>query len=490
MKYLHQHGPYTWSLDHRLTPEVRAMLTAMASRMPVGGLEQRYRELVEAVLPEFAYLLTTSRDAAEDRLCEYPLHPKVQEFFDKFVGRYGHGSILEATGSPTVYADNLSWYAAYLLFDSPLVVGQENSTRAVTKTDWPMCRESLLLPLEGTDAMVNHARGFASGQLSDLHHRWMEVFVAEKEAWEKRLENPEIRAAYGIKDKEPFRPALDRARWALPGTLSTGVAFASHVRERARAIRDAKAVASKTREAWDVFDELEQAYRAAVPGVGALGLKEAVYGAEQPVPRHLQHRLVLDNEAAVRCYVLANHRDGPEHVWEKDQPIPLWPERPDTNTYADPLYNHLYRVDVQVYCSLAVARDWHRHRTFYPLRLDLVREFSDRFSLDTHYRPISEFGKEEWVPLMIRSTAMFHDFKAAGDSYRAMLCLPFGTRVRLTGSAGLRDAIYTFELRANAVGANFEYEEQARDALRWIANDVHNLGGNRLVEALKLGQWR
>lgn len=50
--FLHQHNAHTYSLDHRLLPEVRAMLAAMVSRMPVGGIVQRYRELRDEVLAE------------------------------------------------------------------------------------------------------------------------------------------------------------------------------------------------------------------------------------------------------------------------------------------------------------------------------------------------------------------------------------------------------------------------------------------------------
>ena len=52
MKYLHEPTPGTLVLDHRLTPEVRAMLAAMVSRSPVGGMKQRYVEVVEAVAAE------------------------------------------------------------------------------------------------------------------------------------------------------------------------------------------------------------------------------------------------------------------------------------------------------------------------------------------------------------------------------------------------------------------------------------------------------
>jgi len=533
MKYLYKTGISTWHLDHRLTPEVRAMLVSMTSRTPLGGMQQRYTELVEAVAADLwpgkrtlPYVAATSwahakledtdfnviaqvecvHSGAEDRLCEYPLHPKVVEFFNRFVGDYGHGSILEATGSPVVYSDGLSWYSSYLLFDGPLVIGQENSTRAVTKSDWPMCREAhvpydtvkaerdahydqrrdtALTMTEVADSQffqhLEKIAGVIHPGLQELHEGWMQVFVAEKAAWEERLKDPVIRQAHGIKDKEAFRPSLDRARWALPGTISTGVAFASHIRERSRALRDAKSVAGGAKEAWDVFDEIEQAYRAAVPGIGALGLKEAVYGSGGRVPTHLLHGIVDDDSQDVSIHVEDN--SGPV--------IYAWPSREDDRQYIDPVYNHLFRVHVEIYCSLAVARDWHRHRTFYPWTLDLVRQGPDgvdagKFQIDHHYEPISGAGGAQMRQLLARSTELYDQFIAAGDTYRGMLCLPLGTRALMSGSAGLRDALYTFELRAHAVGANFEYEEQARIAMQQLTRMLHTHAGDKILTALKL----
>jgi hypothetical protein len=131
MKYLHEDAPGIYHLDHMLAPEVSAMFAAMSSRMPKGGIKARYKQIVEAVAEDIYeqrraeyptdYLLpweqmvedhrTSSlngdpsppkghvwlrwHDEAEDRLCEYPIHPRVQEFFDQFVLNYGHSSILE-----------------------------------------------------------------------------------------------------------------------------------------------------------------------------------------------------------------------------------------------------------------------------------------------------------------------------------------------------------------------------------------------------------
>jgi len=532
VKYLHQHGPHTFWLDHRLTPAVRAMLCAMVSRSPVGGIRQRYAELVEAVAADLwgdlgsRWLSPPVRswdDArtsanehckqavkaceweAEDALCEYPLHPKVQEFFDRNVKLYGHSSVLELTGSPAVFVEGLAWFGAWLLFDSPLVCGQEASTRAMDFSQRAMCMEA-----------------GANLELVKLHDDWMEVFRAEVGAWKVELVKPcefgglghekhpsdhtegdDCSACKGtgrkypwMRDPQPFRPAFDRARWALPGTLSTGVAFASHVRERARAIHDAELVAqaSGNPEAIALFREVRECYAAAVPGIGALGLREAVYEPGSMIPGHL--RAFGDPQGPASA--MAQIGRASTRRWTCDVDLVTdgeWPARIETprigKGYVDPLLNRL-RAAALLRCSLAVARDWHRHRTFYPWTLNVVRGLDSRdpIEIDHHYEPISELGLERTADLCRRSTELYDRFMASGDRYSAMLCLPLGTRVCLTGEAGLRDAVYTFELRRDAAGANFEYREQAAAAIKMMQKPG-NFGMPSMVsdEVLDLIGW-
>ena len=164
MTYLHETSRGMFYLDHRLVPEVSAMFAAMASRAPLGGIKARYKQVVDAIYAdvhpkwaEFAKKMggtpesgdAAAWDAAENLLCEYPLHPKVQKFFDDFVGKYGHSSIMELTGQPSVYTEGISWLTAWLLFDSPLCAGQEFSTRAVQHKDWPIARECEIILNDG-----------------------------------------------------------------------------------------------------------------------------------------------------------------------------------------------------------------------------------------------------------------------------------------------------------------------------------------------------
>lgn len=539
-KYLHAVGVSTFWLDHKLTPEVRAMLAAMASRAPLGGVQARYAQIVEAVGQSLfeekrARLAEDNPDGeimtweqlpeahgwlgiAEDRLCDYPLHPKVQKFFDDFVGKYGHSSILELVGQPTVYVEGVSWLTAWLTFDSPLCAGQEFSTRAVQHKDWPMARECeevdvgatsilqaederILRQVAGQDIDLSDYKAppilTPNRDLVRLHNDWFEVFEAEVAWWKAEFTSAcptckgkgeyvrpgESYATHGITagmpmtceqcegtgkkyptaDKEPFRPALDRARWALPGTIATGCAHTSNLRERARVIRDGSNLASlsgavATKAVWD---EIAAAYRLALPGMAGMGLREAVYTPGTNIPGHLRSILSStdegpDVELSVRYTGGIVGLQGYARTSEK--------------SYMDAVENSRARVNVGFRCSLAVARDWHRHRTMFPWYLQVVRDNHGTpepgpIQIDHHYGPMSDLAKAKTPGLLARSTNVFDYHMSSQNRMQAALALPLGTRVRLRGQGGLRDAVYMLSLRHTAVGANFEYKEQAGKAL-------------------------
>ena len=138
----------------------------------------------------------------------------------------------------------------------------------------------------------------------------------------------------------------------------------------------------------------------------------------------------------------------------------------------DPLANTVYHVDVTFRCSLAVSRDWHRHRTMYPWHLQVVRAATGDLQIDHHYEPKSDLAKAKVPELLRRSTSVFDAFMADGNIVLAGLALPLGTRVQMRGHGGLRDAIYMLELRKFAHGANFEYQEQATQALDLLRADL------------------
>jgi hypothetical protein len=514
LRFLHETAPGMFWLDHRLTPEVSAMLCAMASRAPAGGVKARYLQIVNAICADLwserrdlairmehreefkdmyketwteAHLYLAGHPViretlgeAEKLLCEYPLHPKVQKFFDDFVGKYGHSSILELTGRPAVYAEGISWLTAWLLFDSPLCAGQEFSTRAVQHKDWPMAREC-----DGHPELVS------------LHNDWFEVFEAEVAWWKAEFTSACSACAgkggfkdagfpggfpcapcqgtgkkYPTADKEPFRPALDRARWALPGTIATGCAQTTALRERSRVLRDGTLLAqsSKAGAATQVWQDMVAAYREALPGLEGMGLREAVYGESSQIPGHLATLFSSAPEgpdAEIECL----YTEGLSDV----RPF----KRSKEKSYTDPLTNTVYQTNVGFRCSLAVARDWHRHRTMYPWHLQVVRKqhltaFPGPIQIDPHYKPMSALGISKVPELIERSTRVFDAFMDDRNLVQAALALPLGTRVRIRGQGGLRDALYMIELRKFAHGANFEYQDQATKILDLLQAALSN----------------
>ena len=497
-KYLHEHSTNVRWLDHRLTPEVSAMFAAMASRAPLGGIRARYEEVVQAIAsagwetrrfpsadPEWKDLGPLRKGVLlaeyEDTLCKYPLPTVVYNprfnlktfdratdcdadgnnpgFFDRNVGLYGHSSIMELTGQPAVYVEGISWYAAYLSFDSPLCTGQEASTRAIRHKDWPMCIE---------------AKGY-SHELSYLHKAWLEVFDMEVNWWKEYFSKEENRENYGLKDDEPFRPALDRARWALPGTIATGFCHTGHLRERTRVILDALRIAQNSRPATDLWESIAGGYAAAVPGLAGLGMREAVYRetGDRPLPGHLQMTFA-ENSRDVHLVVT---ECGGRHDLERSNAY----KRTDSRSYVDQYFNNHARVKVDIRPSLAAARDWHRHRTFYPWHMRIVKPIT----LHSKYQ-LRAASDAEIIKLMSKTREYYKHFMKRGDQYSAMLCLPLGTKVVMSAQPGLRDFIYAMELRANAHGANFEYEAQAKLALKLLKQRLESPFRSPMLEYLAL----
>jgi hypothetical protein len=453
------------SIDHRMRPETRAMLAAMSSRMPAGGVRRRYDEIVHAVATDIQNnsLLSTDHDgyvrAAESALTT-SVPPKVQEFMNAFVGNYGHSSVLELTGSPTIFVEGISWYTAWLSFDGPLVKGQEFSTRAKAFKNWPVCYEATDHP-----------------GLVVLHRDWLHVFEAEVDWWQGHLSVPSNREKLGISDNEPFRPAYDMARWALPGTIATGFAHTANVRDMGRVIASAKALAyncwregeGNSERPYAVWEAIAKAYDESLPALAGYSLRTALTSPKEEsedwhrVPGHLLYWQPFDQAGLLRrlrhldartfCELTSDQGLAEVHAYVRDK----------TGGYIDPSHNRTLCSFASV-TSLAAARDWHRHRTMYPWTMSPVIS-AGQAVIHPAYGPRSAFAQERYVDLVARSSAIYRELQERGDHYRAILALPLGAACTLQGYGGLRDMLYMLELRSKAHGTNFEYRQQAQSAL-------------------------
>lgn len=507
LKYLHvvpcEAAAQICYLDHRLCTEVQSMMVSMVSRMPEGGVSRRYAELVDKIAQSLleeedsrlslerkdqrdqfvasmggsmdtASRIPIYRSAAEDRLCEYPLHPIVAEHFRKWVGEYGHSSITEHNAEPMVFLDGCSRWLAWLLFDNPLVSGQEASTRALDFGKRPPCPE-----------VGDVSEGTLGEELLLLHRDWMALRDAELEWWKADLVQPcglcggvaldvpcTLCKGTGKKhpwmlDPQPFRPAFDRSRWALPGSISTGCAFSYSLRAASRSLANAWHFAKESgnQPAMQILDSLYSAFWAAAPGLAPLVLKKpAGSGLAESWP-HLSPGFVGQSHDVELDLVITSHLEE-EQVCERTKP-----RNATRRAYLDPKWNQLVRVNLILQCSLAAATDWHRHRTGFPWQIDIVDDSSGLIVIDHHYRPHS-LDESELTFLRRRTTSLYREFLEKGDRLRAILCLPLGTRVQMSTSMGLRDFVYMTELRGYVAGANFEYLEQAQTALRQLGENL------------------
>lgn len=293
-------------------------------------------------------------------------------------------------------------------------------------------------------------------ELASLHTDWLAVFEAEVQWWTEFFKSPENRAAFGIADKEPFRPALDRARWALPGTIATGSSHTSSLRERARVLDVGGCLTAPDSNANQLWQDVRETYRQALPGLADMGLREAVYKTGTVLPHNVSTLLTRVDPLPKMCTMT---------VSQSALVPPGVPIRQSKKTYLDPVYNQAQQVDFRIQCSIAVARDWHRHRTAYPWYMHII---SDEIQIDPHYEAKSDFAKERVAGLLRRSNDCFNRHMADQRVTQAAMALPLGTYVQIAASAGMRDFTYMTELRAFAAGANFEYKDQAEEFLRMM----------------------
>jgi len=564
------------------------------------------------------------------------LHPVIQTFFDKFVKKYGHSSILELTGQPVVFIEHISPWMAYLTFDNPLVRGQEMSTRAVLRmvrcpaclgekevgqgppipqgpgvykrdtVPCPNCNGTGVIPdwpaASDTAATVQQLKNMKDprfentpAHLAEMHNLGLQMAIAEMFAWRPELradcpeclgdgylgegyKNPDLRltedtfgqptqrcpcckgtgkkypemwvrcdcdsgsriiennengvvgmlcsdckgSGWVLKDPQGFRPAFDRARWALPGTIETGVAHTADLRTMARVIKQMEDIAEVGGQhaALLIIEEIKEAYRQALPGMAGMGLRESVYTSHPSPSTTPEVMQSLPGDAGTTTRARSRQLPGHLNILDPEGAplytpplgssiVPVgWPLRHVENdncyarrhrrSYVDPTFNHAYRVHVGLGCSWACARDWHRHRTFYPWRIRVVRECTGclmgsmqplgntdpervhswssdtygRLIIDHRYEPISEFGKANIERYLKLCTELFDRAMNEGNQWTAMVCLPLGAAVEMCGQGGLRDAVYMTELRGYVAGANFEYREDARRLLTWIEDMV------------------
>lgn len=395
---------------HKVTPDVftcvadadtRAVMGAKTSRAP--DLEKRWGELME------------TSDYEDWEWGDPPA--AVKDFLDKNLKEYMHSSIAEMA-EVFVHGRRLGWPSTWLITDNPLFVGQEVSTRAVDMT-----KGDLAAPCKYSDP-----------SLADLHRRWVEFFTY-------------LRTTYVFGRGYKF----DDVRWALPGTTQSGITICNKVRDGVRNLEQIQGLGGVWAE---MASELLLGFKAYAPRATEAVMRGPRTPKSYWSPELVQHTATRAGQDE-DVFISVNKWEDAKHNH---------PRREKPNTYLDPAWSHFGQFKVTIRCSVAIARDWHRHRAVMPWSLSVPVDPSGLLLKASKYYNMSEIPKGLWED----TSKAFHALYAV-DPWQALHALPFGTVVEMTGLATLPDLLYMLELRYSSDGANAEYRAQARQGLEKLA---------------------
>lgn len=404
--------------------DVITALTAKVSRSPDGGYIARLTELVMECYKNGEKLPTFSNPIAW--IDDPP--STVVNFCKRVFSSYGHKSPADCCG-PVLYLDNIGWPGAWLIEDFPLWNGQENSTRAVTR-----------------NGKLGKCCSLAPKLAEELHDDWMEVYESEIIRLTREVPNT-IKDDFSAK-----RWVLDHARWALPGTTSTGVATTTSIRPVVRHIDHIRAIGEE--------------YTSFL----ADRLMDVAVLASSSVASHLSR-----NRSR-----LSHHKSAFEvsNLFVDDQLIFPWNYRnimhiigrindDNPSDYLDAGYaKQLPNVFLGFNTSIAAARDWHRHRPVMPWYINVVCD-NNLIKIASW---VSADSLNKCKSLLEKTNKAWIDTKNEEGIWAAAHCLPFGTMVYLRCSGYLDKVLYMLELRSRTKGANFEYKETATDLLYTLRN--------------------
>jgi len=373
------------------------------------------------------------------------LPPPVKSFVSTNLGSYGHASIAEMAHI-FVAVNDIGWPASWLMLDTPLFVGQENSSRVIDQTNL------------GSQGPCR----FAPQQALDLHDEWMELYNS--------TEGAGVKGAYKFDDR----------RFVLPGTAKTGVVLAGMttraasrhlqrlsglggwIKEMTADFKDGiKACAPNVAAALDIDKDRNSSSSFLKNGPGIITVRQdrinapcEIYDRESHT--YLEHLVSIelrdDDGSDELDYISAgaDHRNG-------------------RGDYLDEAYHHGPDFKLKQMLSVGTARDEHRHRPMMPYKLDVVIDRQTDLLAKIPYCPI-EIPDDLWR----RTSEAFHDIYRSGDRWGALYALPFCAMLNMTSVSKLPDIVYKLELRAYAKGAHWEYRDQNMallEQLREILSD-------------------
>ena len=385
--------------------DTRAVMGAKTSRAP--HLQRRWDELM------------ASNEGDHWPWGEPP--EMVSKFLDKNLKQYMHSSIAEMA-EVFVHSRGMGWPSAWLIEDNPLFVGQEVSTRAVDVLE------------EDSDPC-----DFSDERLYGVHDKWLKLFSELKKS----------AGSNGYK--------FDDIRWALPGTTRSGVTMCNKVRDGVRHLEKIKALGQPFSDMANNMLKGCKAYAPRATNAVLRGTRSAQsnwsVGDADDVER-VRHGHYISITKPKGSYSTCNgiehrtgHREYMDVAWKYHEPL----------------------IDVEIRCSVAAARDWHRHRAVMPWFLDVYVDDGKLVKFPTY--DTSMLDENLWEETSDKFIELYED--GSLPEFAALHALPFLATVKLRCRASLPDLVYMLELRYGSKGANPEYKLQAKQGLYELA---HQLG--------------
>lgn len=352
----------------------------------------------------------------------------LEKFLKMNLAGYGHASIGEMA-FPTVHHRGFGWVGAWLVEDDPLFVGQEVSTRAVDMRQIPKASEICY------DAPIF---------LKKQHDFFWNIFN------ELDKQNQETK---GYK--------YDQIRWALPGTTKLGVTCMMNARA---AMRQLERISSLP-FARKISEKFMKGIQNCAPFV-----YDALVKGQRTVP----HRWTKMDKIKIIKKTLDFHNsikiEGPTNLENMEifkNMMKVAPRK--RKDYLDPAFKTLTPFKVTIICSIASARDWHRHRPVMPWTIKMVEDENGHPFIAPWYEMKNVEGVQKEISnYIVEGYSKVQDIMNSENSYQALYFLPYGALVSIECHASLPDLLYMFELRAAAGGNNFEYKAHALEGIKQL----------------------
>lgn len=362
------------------------------------------------------------------------------------VKKYNHSSIAEMA-FPTIFSKNFGWISAFFLTHDPLFIGQETSTRAIVDLD-SYCYE------------INN-----DDNKKQLHLKFSEIF--------KKLSQLKLHKG-GYK--------FDFIRIFLPGSFRTGVCVSMNARSLVRHLKRLYSIKYMK----NIVDEYKKGFENCCPILS----KCFVINSNKPsMGINFQKRITYTKFNDIFDIKIIGKFN--KLIFKKVNELLGYKKR-EKKTYISSDFKYFGIFTIKFNCTIAAMRDFHRHRTLYPFKFELLSKNKKTFYpiFAPFYKNflIDIYGEKIIFNLFNRVKKIFNNLdysKLENSSFDIydLYMFPLGTMVRVSMTGTLENIIYMLELRSLAHGANFEYQIIAQKIIDKLKLKIKN---SKIIEILNL----